>query len=133
MRTYREDLKECLDRNEGQDEYLSRLMVANTVDCFDFTNEGGKSITLSEDEFEIVCDFIMRCGNWSIDVDLDATPFKACVALNNGLKKLEASGNMSVERIKDVAALGVDYISVGALTHSPKALDISLKFYDLEK
>ena len=87
MRTYREDLKECLDRNEGQDEYLSRLMVANTVDCFDFTNKEGKSITLSEDEFEIICEFIMRCGNWSMDVDLDATPFKACVALNKYFQK----------------------------------------------
>lgn len=51
-----------------------------------------------------------------------------CVKLNNGLKKLEASGNMSINRIADVAATGVDYISVGALTHSYTSLDISLKF-----
>lgn len=38
----------------------------------------------------------------------------------------EASGNMSLERLKEVAATGVDYISVGALTHSVKAMDISL-------
>ncbi len=57
---------------------------------------------------------------------------KWCV-LHNDKKKhqLEASGNMTVERIKEVSSLGVDFISVGALTHSPKALDISLKFYDL--
>lgn len=40
----------------------------------------------------------------------------------------EASGNMTLERIPSVAALGVDYISVGALTHSVKALDISMNF-----
>ena len=40
----------------------------------------------------------------------------------------EASGNMTLERISSVAALGVDYISVGALTHSVKALDISMNF-----
>lgn len=43
-------------------------------------------------------------------------------------KKLEASGNMTINRLRSVAMLGVDYISVGGLTHSAKALDISLKF-----
>lgn len=51
-----------------------------------------------------------------------------CVKINAHQKKLEASGNMSLERIKDVALTGVDYISVGALTHSYDSLDISLKF-----
>lgn len=40
----------------------------------------------------------------------------------------EASGNMNLERVKEVAELGVTYISVGALTHSPPAADFSLKF-----
>lgn len=39
---------------------------------------------------------------------------------------LEASGNMTLERVRDVAATGVDFISVGALTHSAPALDLSL-------
>lgn len=41
---------------------------------------------------------------------------------------LEASGGITLERIPDIAATGVDLISVGALTHSSKALDISLEF-----
>jgi nicotinate-nucleotide pyrophosphorylase (carboxylating) len=41
---------------------------------------------------------------------------------------IEVSGNVSLERAGEIAALGVDFISVGALTHSPKALDISLEF-----
>ena len=53
---------------------------------------------------------------------------KKCVEINAGKKLLEASGNMTLERIKTVSSLGVDYISLGALTHSVKALDISLKF-----
>ena len=40
----------------------------------------------------------------------------------------EASGNMGDRDLREVAATGVDYISIGALTHSVKALDISLKF-----
>jgi nicotinate-nucleotide pyrophosphorylase (carboxylating) len=51
-----------------------------------------------------------------------------CVLINHGIKKLEASGNMTLDRIHEVAKTGVDYISVGALTHSYSALDISLKF-----
>jgi len=50
------------------------------------------------------------------------------VELNEGRKKLEASGNMTLKRVRSVALTRVDYISVGALTHSYKALDISLKF-----
>ena len=40
--------------------------------------------------------------------------------------KTEASGNMSIPRLKEVAATGVDFISVGALTHTVKAMDISM-------
>ena len=54
---------------------------------------------------------------------------KELVEINNHRKKLEASGNMELKRVRSVALLGVDYISVGALTHSYKSLDISLKFY----
>lgn len=44
--------------------------------------------------------------------------------------KIEASGNMTTKRIRKVAATGVDYISIGALTHSVKALDISQRIID---
>ena len=46
-------------------------------------------------------------------------------AANKGIKT-EASGNMSIPRLKEVAATGVDFISVGALTHTVKAMDISM-------
>jgi len=41
--------------------------------------------------------------------------------------ELEGSGNMDLERVRRIANMGLDYISVGALTHSVKALDISLR------
>jgi nicotinate-nucleotide pyrophosphorylase (carboxylating) len=40
---------------------------------------------------------------------------------------VEASGNINLDNVKEVAETGVDFISVGALTHSVKALDISLE------
>lgn len=49
------------------------------------------------------------------------------VKLINGRALVEASGNITAENIKAVAAAGVDIISIGALTHSVKALDISLE------
>jgi nicotinate-nucleotide pyrophosphorylase (carboxylating) len=51
---------------------------------------------------------------------------KECVAVINHQAKVEASGNMNLQRVKEVAATGVDYISIGALTHSVTALDISM-------
>jgi quinolinate synthase len=49
------------------------------------------------------------------------------VALAAGRAPLEASGGVTLARAAEIAATGVDYISVGALTHSPQALDLSLK------
>jgi len=48
------------------------------------------------------------------------------VKIINGQAKVEASGNMTIERLKEVAGTGVDYISIGALTHSVTAFDISM-------
>ncbi|MFZ5965550.1 MAG: carboxylating nicotinate-nucleotide diphosphorylase [Bacillota bacterium] len=42
---------------------------------------------------------------------------------------LEASGNITMDRVSQIAEIGIDVISVGALTHSVKALDISLNIY----
>lgn len=50
---------------------------------------------------------------------------KEAVELINGRAKTEASGNVTLERLKEIAVTGVDYISVGALTHSVRAFDIS--------
>jgi nicotinate-nucleotide pyrophosphorylase (carboxylating) len=44
----------------------------------------------------------------------------------------EASGGVTLETIREIAATGVDFISVGALTHSAPALDIGLDFTPLE-
>jgi len=52
---------------------------------------------------------------------------RKAVAIINGKCKVEASGNINLENVKEVAETGVDFISVGALTHSVKALDISLE------
>ena len=67
-------------------------------------------------------------ADWIMLDNMDNATMRECVRLTDGKKKLEASGNMTLDRVKSVAMTGVDYISVGALTHSVKALDISLRF-----
>jgi nicotinate-nucleotide pyrophosphorylase (carboxylating) len=54
------------------------------------------------------------------------------VAINSGRAKLEASGNISLGTVREVAQTGVDFISVGALTHSAPVFDVSLKWAALE-
>ena len=53
---------------------------------------------------------------------------KKAIEITAGRAITEASGNMGERDLRAVAETGVDYISIGALTHSVKALDISLKF-----
>ena len=60
--------------------------------------------------------------------NMDNAAMKAAVQQTAGRAILEASGNMGEKNLADVARTGVDIISIGALTHSVKALDISLKF-----
>jgi nicotinate-nucleotide pyrophosphorylase (carboxylating) len=59
------------------------------------------------------------------NMSLDET--RKCVELIGGKAATEASGNMTLERVADVARTGVDYISVGVLTHSVRAIDFSLE------
>ena len=54
------------------------------------------------------------------------------VKRNNGRAKLEASGNITIERLPEIAAVGVDFASSGALTHSVKSADISLDIKPLK-
>jgi nicotinate-nucleotide pyrophosphorylase (carboxylating) len=52
---------------------------------------------------------------------------REAVALTRGRARLEASGGVTLETVRAIAATGVDFISVGALTHSARALDVSLE------
>src|SRR5436190_4963511 len=57
---------------------------------------------------------------------------RTAVELTSGRAKLEASGNVTLDTVVEVARTGVDYISVGALTHSPKVFDVSLEWAETE-
>jgi len=80
------------------------------------------------DSLEQVRNFV---GLEGVDVILldNMTPaqMREAVALRKNQIKFEASGGVTLEDIRRIAATGVDYISVGALTHSPRAIDFSLE------
>ena len=80
-----------------------------------------ESVPAAREAMEAGAD-ILLLDNMSVEA------MREVVTLVRGRCLTEASGNMSLERIATVAATGVDLISVGALTHSAPALDISLDF-----
>ena len=79
-----------------------------------------KNLAELQETLELKVDRVML-DNMSLD------QMREAVRLTGGRVLLEASGNVTLENVAAVAATGVDYISVGALTHSVRALDISLK------
>jgi len=58
--------------------------------------------------------------------NMSPAQMREAVQITQGRTPLEASGNVNLNTVADIAATGVDYISVGALTHSVQAMDISL-------
>jgi nicotinate-nucleotide pyrophosphorylase (carboxylating) len=58
--------------------------------------------------------------------NMSLAEMREAVRLVAGRAKLEASGNVSLDNVAAIAATGVDYISIGALTHSAPAMDYSL-------
>ena len=64
--------------------------------------------------------------NWIMLDNMSLDELREAVRLVNGRAKLEASGNVTLQNVRSIAETGLDYISVGALTHSVPALDVSL-------
>ena len=73
----------------------------------------------------------LECGADIVMLDnMPLGKMREVMKLLNGKVLVEVSGKINLSRIPDIAELGVDYISVGALTHSYKSLDISMEFVD---
>ena len=87
------------------------LKIEVEVETFDELNEA----------LDVGADIIM------LD-NMSCEDMKKAVGIVNGRAVTEASGNMGDRNLKEVADCGVDLISIGALTHSVRSLDISLKF-----
>ncbi|MDH4319391.1 MAG: carboxylating nicotinate-nucleotide diphosphorylase [Desulfobulbaceae bacterium] len=73
---------------------------------------------------------VRECMEHRVDIimldNMDGPSMREAVGFINGRALVEASGNMTLQRIPEVAATGVDLISIGALTHSAGSRDISM-------
>jgi nicotinate-nucleotide pyrophosphorylase (carboxylating) len=68
------------------------------------------------------------CGAQVVLLDnMDDARIRQAVEIAAGRVELEVSGGVTLERLPALAALGVDYVSMGALTHSARAMDLSLE------
>ena len=70
---------------------------------------------------------LLEVGAPDILLDNMDTPTMAeAVRITSGRARLEASGGLTLDRAREVAGTGVDYLAVGALTHSASVLDIAM-------
>ena len=74
-----------------------------------------------EEALTVGADIIML-DNFRLD------EMKKAVALTRGRAKLEVSGNVQMNRLRQIADTGVDYVSMGALTKNVCAIDLSMRF-----
>jgi nicotinate-nucleotide pyrophosphorylase (carboxylating) len=86
-------------------------------------------------EVEVEVESIRECASalkakpeWIMLDNMSIADMKKCVRLCKGISKTEASGGITLERAKEVAATGVTAISLGCLTHSAGSIDLSLEW-----
>jgi nicotinate-nucleotide pyrophosphorylase (carboxylating) len=88
----------------------------------------GLRIEVEADRLEQVRSFLEIEGIDVILLDnMEPTEMREAVAAGKGKVQFEASGGITLKNVRRIAATGVDYISVGALTHSARSIDLSLE------
>ena len=113
----------------------NHLLASNRLEdlqsAIDRVKEKNPSIKveLEADTLEQVSRFLTLRGVDIILLDnMKPDQLRAAAALVGGQVKLEASGGVTLDTVQEIASTGVDFISSGALTHSVRALDLSLEF-----
>lgn len=95
------------------------------------SEKNGVQVELEADHLDQVREFLMLQGVDHILLDnMSLEDLRTAVILRgpSGTPQLEASGGVTLETLRGIAETGVDFISVGALTHSAPALDIGMDF-----
>jgi nicotinate-nucleotide pyrophosphorylase (carboxylating) len=104
--------------------------ITNAVkECFEYREINSKNFLVEVETTNLVeVAEALKSGADIIMLDnFETAEMSKAVRLINGKCKVEASGGINLYTVKEVAETGVDYISVGTLTHSVKAIDISLE------
>jgi nicotinate-nucleotide pyrophosphorylase (carboxylating) len=109
---------------------LARSNLSNIAETIRRLHEDRPDIKieLEADTLEQVRAFIGMDGVDIILLDnMSAPQMREAIALGQGKVKFEASGGVTLQNVGQIAATSVDYISIGALTHSTRAIDFSLE------
>ena len=96
------------------------------------TSAPGKPVEVEVENFDELCEALAAGAERLLLDNFTTGQLEEAVAINeregNPPAELEASGDMRLDRVAEVAATGVDYISVGALTKHVRAIDLSMRF-----
>ena len=115
------------------DEYLikdNHIVSSNIKDLVNkaIRNRKGKKITVEIDKIEQLKKIIGLKFNRVLFDNMSIKNLKKGIKIVNKLYETEASGNITLKKIKKIAATGVNRISVGSITHSAPAIDVKLEF-----
>ena len=90
--------------------------------------EPGAAVEVECDRVEQVQQAVAAGADIVLLDNMSVADLRECVGIVGGRAKVEASGGVSLDTVRSIAATGVDYISVGALTHSAPAMNLALDF-----
>jgi nicotinate-nucleotide pyrophosphorylase (carboxylating) len=89
--------------------------------------ESGVPVEVESDSLAQVREALAAGADTILLDNMTARELREAVELTRGRARLEASGGVTLDTVRPIAETGVDFISVGALTHSARALDVSLE------
>ncbi len=106
----------------------NHLAVAGSISlALERAKDAGVPVQVEVDTLDQLCE-ALDAGADSILLDnMPPDTLREAVAITAGRAKLEASGGVTLDTIRAIAETGVDFISIGALTHSARSLDVSLE------
>jgi nicotinate-nucleotide pyrophosphorylase (carboxylating) len=106
----------------------NHLRVAGPIgDAVELAQATGAEVEVECDTLEQVEEALAAGADVILLDNMTPALLTQAVALTGGRAKLEASGGVTLETVRAIAETGVDFVSIGALTHSAQALDVSME------
>jgi len=106
----------------------NHLRVAGSIGvAVELAQATGELVEVECDTLDQVTDALVARADMILLDNMPPALLSQAVALTDGRAKLEASGGVTLDNVRAIAETGVDFVSIGALTHSARALDVSME------
>ena len=106
----------------------NHLRVAGSIGAaVELAQATGELVEVECDTLDQVKDALAARADMILLDNMPPALLSQAVALTDGRAKLEASGGVTLDNVRAIAETGVDFVSIGALTHSARALDVSME------